>query len=162
MVVTLTCPPCQSLWFCIPSASAVGWGFGECHLQKMGVRHLHAVTLFSCASLHNWTLQYLQLLRVIETVCSPPHIPKFLSLLCIGYHKSLLASSIQVFSNPTKQQQASTSFLSSVEHVTSTKMLSQGRGWRRDTTPQRGGRELVLIPPCNEMVIWHSSNNKNK
>lgn len=102
VVVTLTCPPCRPPRACPPGSAfplPQQWarGFGECHLQKMGVRHLHAVTLVLCASLHDWTLQYLQLLRLIETVCSPPHIPKFSSLLCIGYHKSPLASSIQVF-----------------------------------------------------------------
>lgn len=150
MVVTLTCSPCLPrracasgsafpLPWCCPAASAVGQGFGDCHLQRMGVGHVHAVTLFSCTSLHDWALQYLQHLGVAVAVCSCPHIPKFSSLLCVGDHKSPLALSMQVFQTQRRRSRPAPLFLAALSTSLLPKHCGRGGGRRCDTTLQPPG-----------------------
>lgn len=114
-------------------------GFGDCHLQRMGVRHVHAVTLFSCTSLHDWALQYLQHLGVAVAVCSRPHIPKFSSLLCVGDHKSPLALSMQVFQTQRRRSRPALLFLAALSTSLLPKHCGRGGGRRCDTTLQPPG-----------------------
>lgn len=153
------CPSASAfpLPWCCPVGSGI-WGLSPsedgCQTQSYSHFVLMHITAWLGTSVpaafgsHNGCLQ------------SPAHPEILISLGCwipqipTGFKHA-------AFSNPKKQKQASTSFLSSIEHVPSTKTLWQGP-WVEVWHDTAATRELLLIRSCNEMVIWHSSNNKNK
>lgn len=120
-------------------------GCGGYHLHELGVWHLPAGTLFSGTSLRNWALQCLQVLRVVVAVFPFPHALKFSSLLCIGWHKSPLASSTHIFQTHRGRSRPAVPF-SAASNMSFSEILSQGLWVEVWHEPAAGWPGAVIDP----------------